>query len=314
MKNPDILVDVETHDDAGVYRLNDETALIFTTDFFPPVCSDPYTFGEIAAANSLSDVYAMGGKPLLTLNLTMFPSDKIPLDVLSAIISGAQSKVNESGAFTMGGHTINDYPPKFGLAVVGTTHPDKLVTNAGAKAGQKLILTKPLGNGIILSGKKMDMVTSENYEAALDKMKLLNKTGMELMARYHVRGATDITGFGLLGHLMKLCQASDVSVQIDSASLPALPGVFELLESGCIPGVAFRNWDFVRQECLIASGCSSAHKMLACDAQTSGGLLIAVDADFADQLLADLKASGQHPYAAIIGEVIPSRNKRIYML
>ncbi|MGL4492656.1 MAG: selenide, water dikinase SelD [Tannerellaceae bacterium] len=314
LKSSNIMVDIETHDDAGVYKINDETALIVTTDFFPPVCSDPYTFGQIAAANALSDVYAMGGTPLLSLNLTMFSSQDIPLTVLRDILAGGQDKINESGAFTMGGHTIEDAVPKYGLAVVGTVHPDKLVTNSGIKAGQKLILTKPLGIGVLIAAQRLGMAEDTAYEAALEQMKLLNKVGAECMRPYHVTGATDVTGFGLLGHATKMAQASGVSIQFESDKLPVLPTVIDLLEAGCIPDAAFRNLKYVKDDIHVANSCSTELKMVACDAQTSGGLLIAVDADKADSLLSNLHACGLHPDAAIIGEAIPQRNKAIYLL
>lgn len=314
LKNSNILVDIETHDDAGVYKLNDDTALIVTTDFFPPVCSDGYEFGEIAAANSLSDVYAMGGVPLLSLNLNMFPSTTIPIEVLRDILLGGQSKVNEAGAFTMGGHTIDDYPPKYGLAVVGTIHPDRLITNSGSRTGDRLILTKPLGTGVMLAARRMGIASEESYRYTLQQMKLLNKTGAELMQKYGVTGATDVTGFGLLGHALKLADASNVSLQIESDSLPALPQVIQLLEDGCIPGAAFRNLEFTGHSLHIATTCSTELKMLACDAQTSGGLLISVAADKANNLLNELIHSGIHPQAAIIGEVITRRDKSIYLI
>jgi len=310
MKDARIMVDIETHDDAGVYKLNDETALIVTTDFFPPVCSDAFTFGQIAAANALSDIYAMGGTPLLTLNLTMFPSKDIPLEVLRNILAGGQDKINESGAFTMGGHTIDDNPPKYGLAVVGTVHPDKLITNAGLKPGQMLILTKPLGIGILMAAQRMGLAEQEAYEHALEQMKMLNKAGAVCMQQFGVKGATDITGFGLLGHALKMAEASNVSIQLSLSSLPVLPQVLSLLGNGCIPGAAFRNADFVKDLVFYAPTCSVEQKMLACDAQTSGGLLMAVDADKAEALITALRFA--HPQATVIGEVTVRKNKIIY--
>lgn len=296
-----VMVDVTTHDDAGVYRIREDEALIVTTDFFPPICSDAYTFGRIAAVNALSDVYAMGGTPLLALNLTLFPSKTIPLEVLADILRGGQDAINESGALTMGGHTIDDAPPKYGLAVVGHVHPDKLITNAGARAGQLLVLSKPLGTGVAIAAHRLDMIAPEDYEAALESMQLLNKTGAELMQRYGVTGATDITGFGLVGHALGMAQASQVSMDIDTSIVPALPGVLHLLNEGCIPGAAFRNIRFVGED--LAVHCPMAYKMLMADAQTSGGLLMAVDADAAEPLVADLRASRVHPDAAIVGMV-----------
>jgi selenium donor protein len=312
VKHANILVDIETHDDAGVYKLNDETALIVTTDFFPPVCSDAFTFGQIAATNALSDVYAMGGTPLLALNLTMFPSKNIPIEVLAQILAGGQDKINESGALTMGGHTIDDNPPKYGLAVVGTVHPDRLITNAGLKAGQVLILTKPLGVGVLMAAQRMGMADAAAYDEALTQMMTLNKTGCTCMQQYGVKGATDITGFGLLGHAMKMAEASGVTIQLSLDKLPVLPQAMSLLENGCIPGAAFRNADYVKAHTFYAPSSSLERKMLACDAQTSGGLLMGVDADKASALLEDLKAF--HPQAAIIGEVMEKRRKAIYCL
>lgn len=313
IKDNRILVDIETHDDAGVFQINEDTALIVTTDFFPPVCSEPYQFGAIAAANSLSDVYAMGGTPLLSLNLTMFPSKNIPIEVLKEILRGGQDKINEAATFTMGGHTIDDYPPKYGLAVVGTVHPDKLITNAGLKPEQKLILTKPIGTGVLIAAQRMGIARQESYEAALEQMAQLNKEGARLMQKYGVKGATDVTGFGLLGHALKMAEASRVSVQIDSKYIPLLPDVYELLEDGCIPGGAFRNLDFVEGNVNFASTLTTEYKMAACDPQTSGGLLMGVDADKADDILKELHESG-FTQAQVIGEVLHCRNKLVYLI
>src|SRR3989339_2121164 len=186
-KNDRVLVDIETHDDAGVYKISDTMALIQTTDFFSPICSDPFEFGQIAAANALSDVYAMGGAPLTALNLVMFPSNKIPLDVLRDILAGGLDKVNEAGAVILGGHTIDDYPPKYGLAVTGTIHPDKIITNAAAKPGDVLLLTKPIGSGIIMAGKRIGEIEMDKYQPILESMKQLNKEGSRLMQKFGVK-------------------------------------------------------------------------------------------------------------------------------
>lgn len=309
--DPNVMVDISTHDDAGVYRLNDETALIVTTDFFPPICPDPYEFGQIAAANSLSDVYAMGGRPLLALNLNMFPAERIPLEVLRDILLGGQEKINEAGALTMGGHTIDDWPPKYGLAVVGTVEPERLVTNSGAKVGQRLILTKPLGTGVIVAGRRLGMVSDEVYPGALEQMKLLNRTGAEVMRKYGVTGATDVTGFGLLGHAAGMAQASGVTFRLSATALPALAGARELIAEGCIPGAAFRNLEYVEGRVELA--CGTDERMLALDAQTSGGLLMAVDADRAEAAMNDLRVSGLHPQASVIGEVVPQQEKAVWL-
>ncbi|MEF9950657.1 MAG: selenide, water dikinase SelD, partial [Mucinivorans sp.] len=209
-----VIINGKTHDDAGVYQLNKEQALIVTTDFFPPICSDPYEFGQIAAANSLSDVYAMGGRALLVLNLNMFPSAQLPMEVLAEILRGGQSKINEAGALTMGGHTIDDQTVKYGLAVVGLVAPDRVVGNHGAKVGDSLILTKPLGIGVAVAAHRMKMGGKESYRTAIENMKTLNNHGAEIMQRFDVCGATDITGFGLLGHARGMALASGVTLHI----------------------------------------------------------------------------------------------------
>lgn len=314
INHPNIMVDIQTSDDAGVYKMDDNTALIYTTDFFPPVCSNPYEFGQIAAANALSDVYAMGGKPLLSLNLMMFSASKLPMDAYVDILQGGQDKINEAGALTMGGHTIDDHPPKYGLAVVGTVHPDKLITNAGCKAGDTLILTKPIGTGVVLSGQRLKMAEQESIDEALGEMKLLNKVGAELMQKYRTNGATDVTGFGLMGHGMQMAKASGVSFHINTKDLPKIDQAIELLEDGCIPGASFRNLKYTENEMLVDESVSYEDKMLCCDAQTSGGLLISVHSEDAEALLKDLLNSGVHPKAAIVGKVVEKEEKAIKLI
>ncbi len=301
-KHKNLLVGTDTRDDAAVYKLNDEQAIIFTTDFFPPVCSDPYDFGQIAACNALSDVYAMGGEVLMALNLIMFPSSKVQIEVLSQILQGGQDKVLEAGGITVGGHTIDDFPPKYGLAVVGLIHPEKVISNAKAKPGDVLILTKAIGTGIILAGKRLNEIKEDSYINALNSMKLLNKNASALMRKYGVKCATDITGFGLLGHAVKLSDESAVCLNIESKNVPFLTEALELAEQGCLPGAAFRNQKFVESHQVNISCSSYYRKMLLFDAQTSGGLLICVDKNNADSLLNELKAS-TYPDSAIIGEV-----------
>ena len=277
-----LLVDIETHDDAGVYQLTDELALIQTTDFFSPVCSDPYEFGEIAAANSLSDVYAMGGEAITALNLVMFPP-ALDLKILREILAGGQSKVSEAGCLIVGGHTISDSPPKYGLAVTGIVHPKKIITNSNAQPGEKLILTKPLGVGVLTAAKKLGEVKDQYYQKALANMKLLNKNAAGIMQEFGVRCATDITGFGLLGHALKLAQASKVSLKIKGEQLPRLDQVYELIEAGCVPCAVRKNQDFVKEHAVFAKGFDPILMNLALDAQTSGGILMAVAAEKAGQ-------------------------------
>jgi len=300
--DPKILVDISTHDDAGVYKISDETALVLTTDFFPPLVSDGYEFGLIAATNSISDIYAMGGTPLLALNIMMFPSSAIPLEVYSEILRAATTRLHEAGVSIIGGHSIDDYPPKYGLAVIGVVHPDRIITNAGAREGDVLILTKPLGTGIILAGHRLKMTTQEQLEEAKRLMMRLNNDGARLMQKYGVRSATDVTGFGLAGHALKMARGSGVTIKLNMSAVPMADGTYSLAEQGCIPGAAFRNLDYTERETLFAEGLDYSLKMIAHDAQTSGGLLMAVAQAKAGELLSELQASG-HPEAAVIGVV-----------
>jgi selenide,water dikinase len=311
--DPRLLVNVETHDDAGVYLINDETALIFTTDFFPPICSDAYEFGEIAAANALSDVYAMGGTPLLALNLMMFSREKIPLEVFGEILKGGYEKVNEAGALTVGGHTIDDHPPKYGLAVVGTVHPDKLITNAGARPNDILVLTKSIGTGALVSGMKNGLCKQEDYRRAVEQMKHLNRQGAALAVKYGVSGMTDVTGFGLAGHAMKMAEASGVSFRIRSSGIPLLPGAYDVYEKGSIPGATFRNLEFTGKQAHCTRAVDYNMKMLIHDAQTSGGLLMSVNPDHAGALIEELNRQDPGVSAVEIGQAIPESPRRLYI-
>ncbi|MCI0522920.1 MAG: selenide, water dikinase SelD [Bacteroidales bacterium] len=301
--DPNILVDISTHDDAGVYKISDDLALVFTTDFFPPLVSDAYGFGLIAATNSISDVYAMGGKPLLALNIMMFPSADIPLEVYSEILQGGYDKAREAGVSIIGGHSIDDYPPKYGLAVIGTVHPDRIITNTGVREGDLLILTKPVGTGIILAGQRMKMTTDEQVAGARCHMMRLNNDGAAVMQRYGIRGATDITGFGLTGHALKMARGSGVTIRINMGSVPLMSGVYDLVSQGCIPGAAFRNLDYAERDTLFEEGLDYNLRMISLDAQTSGGLLMSVSEEKAAAVLDDLHAAGHHE-AAVIGRVL----------
>lgn len=301
-ESAEVLVGLSGHDDAGVYRLNDETALIFTTDFFPPMVSDPRTFGRIAATNALSDIYAMGGKPLLALNLMHYPSARLPLEGLKEILIGGQSAIDESGALTMGGHTIEDTTPQYGLAVLGTVHPSRLTTNAGAKPGQLLILTKKIGTGTLIAGKRIGMAREEDYAEALQSMQVLNSYGA-ILHNFGITGVTDVTGFGLIGHAFELATASRVVLDLEPSLIPKLPGALELLEQGCIPGAAFRNLRYVGEYFRPSGRSSIEERYLISDAQTSGGLLIAVDGDRAESLLDTLHDDYDVP-ASLIGSCL----------
>ncbi|MDD3877193.1 MAG: selenide, water dikinase SelD [Bacteroidales bacterium] len=304
--HPNLLVGTETHDDAGVYKINDELALIQTTDFFPPVCSNPYEFGQIAAANALSDIYAMGGEVMSVLNIVGFPAH-LPLEVLRDILKGGIEKVIEAGGVVMGGHTIVDDVPKYGLAVTGTIHPEKIITNAAAKPGDVLILTKPIGTGIIMAGHRIGEASDEQLQTVLNSMKQLNKAGTQIMQAYHIKSATDITGFGILGHALKMALGSEVTIQIDSDKVPFFDGVSELLEVGCIPGACFRNLEYVEAFCQFDKSLDYNKKMLLLDAQTSGGLLICCPEIKALSVIHELQEVG-FPASAVIGKVIKKEN------
>ncbi len=307
--HPDLLVGTETHDDAGVYRISDELALIQTTDFFTPVCSDPYDFGQIAATNALSDVYAMGGKVLTALNIVAFPAS-IPLEILHEILRGGIDKVKEAGGVILGGHTIVDDTPKYGLAVTGTIHPDRIITNAAAKPGDILILTKPIGAGIIMAGKRIGEISGELYQAVIDSMKQLNAAGAVIMQQYDVRCATDVTGFGLAGHALKMALGSGVTLKIYAGSVPVFEGTPELLTLGCIPGACFRNLEFIDPDAIFEETLPYELKMLVMDAQTSGGLLLCCQAAQVKAILDDLMNVG-FGHAAVVGEVMEKTAKAL---
>ena len=311
-KDPNLLVDIDTHDDAGVYRVNDDLALVLTTDFFPPVCSDPYEFGEIAAANSISDVYAMGGDPVLALNIMMFPAAKLPMEAYAEILKGGFDKATEAGVRIIGGHTLDDFPPKYGLAVVGYIHPEKIITNAGVNPGDSLILTKPIGTGVIISGHRLGMVSKDDLEEAKRFMKLLNKTGADVMRKHNIRGATDVTGFGLAGHILKMAKASKVSITINMKDVPLIGNSYQLTDDGCIPGASFRNLEYTEINADFAEDLDYNLKMLAFDAQTSGGLLFAAPSDKVNIILVDLNNAGL-PDSKVIGYVTEQNKKYLYL-
>jgi selenide,water dikinase len=242
----------------------------------------------------------------------MFSREKVPVEVFGDILRGGQSKVDEAGALVVGGHTIEDHPPKYGLAVIGTVHPDKLITNAGARPGDRLVLTKPIGTGALVSGRRNGIAREKEYRHALELMKSLNRSAAEAAARYNIGGMTDITGFGLAGHAMKMAEASGVSLLIRTADIPLLPGAYGVFEKGSIPGVTFRNLDFTGKNAHYTRSVDYNLKMLAHDAQTSGGLLMTVDPDLAESLVNELNDSGSPLISAVIGEVLTESPRRLY--
>jgi selenide,water dikinase len=299
--HPNLLVGTETGDDAAVYQLNDETALITTVDFFPPITDDPFEFGSIAAANSLSDIYAMGGTPLLALNIVGFPAT-LDKDILGEVLKGGYAKAAEAGCLIVGGHTVDDPEPKYGLSVVGTVTPGQQFTNAGAKPGDALVLTKPLGTGIITTACKQGKVSPEVLQGAVTAMSTLNRSASEAMIKVGANAATDITGFGLLGHLKSMTQGSKAGAEIHLGEVPVLPGAWELLEDGVAPGGTHRNLQSVFDAVQWHPDITENQQLLLCDAQTSGGLLIAVSGDKSDSLVLELQSAGTL-CAAVVGEI-----------
>ena len=312
VQHPNLLVGTETGDDAGVYQLRDDLALVFTIDFFPPVVDDPFAFGAIAAANSFSDVYAMGGKPLLALNIVAFPSS-LPKDILGTILQGGYAKAQEAGCLIVGGHTVDDEEPKYGMAVVGTVTPGRQVTNAGAKPGDRLVLTKPLGTGIITTAAKQGVVSDKVLQGAVETMATLNQRASEAMMQADPHACTDVTGFGLMGHLEGMVRGSKVGAKIHLNKITVLPGVMELLAQGVAPGGTHRNLEGVEAITAWHSDISSEDKLLLCDAQTSGGLLISVAADKVERLLKELETRGVgNP--RVVGEITDDPQPRIEVL
>jgi selenide, water dikinase len=307
-RDPNLLVGTETCDDAGVYRLNDSTALIQTLDFFTPIVDDPYDFGRIAAANSLSDVYAMGGRPLLCMNILACPAKTMDPSVFRQVVEGGLAKIREAGALLVGGHSIEDQELKYGLSVTGLVHPDRVLLNGGARAGDVLLLTKPLGTGILSTAIKGGLTGAETQRQLVELMATLNRMPMEILneneaMRGGVHGCTDITGFGLLGHLHEMAEASGVSIHLDKAELPILPEVGDFADMGIIPEGAYRNRSYYSQ--WVRSGLPEMDslEMIGYDPQTSGGLLLALDRDVAEGLLKILQQRGYGPECRIIGEV-----------
>ena len=309
VSHPDLLVGNDTGDDAAVYRLDDKTAIIVTVDFFTPITDDPYEFGVIAAANSLSDVYAMGGKPLVALNVVGFPAE-LAVEMLGDVLKGGYDKATEAGCLIVGGHTVDDEEPKYGLSVVGLIEPGKEVSNATAQPGDILVLTKPIGTGIITTGCKQGITPDHILKQAVDMMAELNKGASEAMMKVGVNSCTDITGFGLMGHLRGMVRGSGTGAKIRVADVPVLAGVWDLLEKGTVPGGTFRNMSGVADSVDWDPSLTEEQRLLMCDAQTSGGLLISVAKAKVDLLLSELEASGVET-RAIVGEITAENPGRI---
>lgn len=311
--DPNVLVGFETSDDAGVYRLTDGLALVQTVDLITPIVDDPFDFGRIAAANSLSDVYAMGGHPITCLNICCFPKEGIPKEMLRAILEGALSIVEQAGAVVLGGHTVTDPELKFGLAVTGTVDPGRILTNAGARPTQALVLTKPIGLGVVMNAARKDRVDEATVRRAVDLMTTLNREGSEAALRRGATAATDITGFGFAGHAFAMAAASRVELAIHGHALPIFSGARELHRAGVAVSQCASNRANLGSSLVVDAVIDPLEVDLLFDPQTSGGLLISLPADEADALVAELRA-GLYPEAAVVGEVRASDRPLLRLL
>ena len=309
--HPDLLVGIDGSDDAAVYRLSDDLALVQTVDFFTPIVDDPKTWGRIAAANALSDVYAMGGTPLTALQLLSWPRDELPWSAAADVIDGAVEVLTEAGCTLVGGHSIDDTTPKFGLAVTGTVDPAHMITNDAARPGDRLVLTKALGTGLIATAIKNGAATTASRTAAIGSMTRLNASASKAAVNAGVRAGTDVTGFGLLGHLVEMLHASDVAAVVDASAVPVLDGATQIAEGGYVPGGTKRNYQSTGALVDFGSTPSSIRTVLA-DAQTSGGLLLAVPEPDVPDLVAELHAAGD--LAATSGSIEPRSSARMIVI
>lgn len=305
MQHDDLLVGFDTSDDAAVYRLTDDLAVVQTIDFFPPIVDDPYDFGAIAAVNALSDIYAMGGTPLLALNIVCFPED-LPKEVLGRMLLGGMDVAKEAGIVIAGGHTVKDREPKYGLSVTGVVRPDRIITNAAAAVGDDLVLTKPLGSGIITTAAKAEVTDDATIAGAVATMRQLNRAGAEAMVEAGVKSATDITGFGLAGHMLGMLKASGTAAKVRFPDVPLLPGVRDLADRGVVPGGTRNNLDAFDGQIAWGAGITDEEKLIFCDAQTSGGLLIAVPSASTQAVLDGLTQRGVT--GAVIGRVVATED------
>ncbi len=303
-EDPDLLVGFETSDDAAVYRINDETAMVLTADLITPPVDDPYLFGQIAAANSLSDVYAMGGRPVACLNIAGFPSEKLDAEVLQQIVAGALSKITEAGAVLAGGHTTEDEEPKFGLSVAGLVHPDRYWANVGARPGDVLILTKPIGSGVLFNANRKKWVSEEAMTACLSVITELNKTAAEVLQNYEIHAVTDVTGFGLAGHGLEMAQGSEVTLSIEAESVPVMADALDMYKRGMTTGVNRANRELIESKTRFEVSLPDWRREIFVDPQTSGGLLASVAPKAADEAAAALQAAGVSS-ARRIGQVDP---------
>ena len=302
ISHPDLLVGLDSRDDAAVFRISDELALISTVDFFPPIVDDPYAFGQIAVSNALSDIYAMGGMPLTALNIVGFPSE-LPIDILATVLKGASDKAQEAGLLIVGGHTVIDSEPKYGLAVTGVVRPGDQITNAGAMIGDQLVLTKPIGTGLITTAGKNDLVDKQILNSAIDVMSELNLSASVAMTKTGVNACSDVTGYGLLGHLRTMLESSGVGARLECNAVPLMDGAWEMAEKEAVSGGTNRNIEYMESVVVWPQNINKNWPVLLNDAQTSGGLLISVAPDKVEGLITEL-ASAKTIAFSVIGEIV----------
>jgi len=311
--HPDLIVGLDSPDDAGVYRITEEIALIQTVDFFTPIVDDPYWFGQIAAANALSDIYAMGGKPITAMNLVCFPSDRMQIGILREILRGGIDKLKEAEVVLVGGHSVDDEELKYGLSATGLIHPRKVLTKRNLQVGDRLILTKPLGTGIINTAIKGGLASSELIEYVSSLMAELNKKASEVMLQYDVHACTDITGFGLLGHLAEMVEGTEVGVSVEASRVPTIQKAVEFASMGFVPGGTRKNYEFIRDMVDFSDNVSAVMRDILFDPQTSGGLLISLNSGEAEKLVEDLNSAGIRQ-VSVVGEVVREPKEKIVVL
>ena len=311
--HPEIIVGTETSDDAGVFRLRPDLAIVNTVDFFTPIVDDPYVFGQVAATNALSDVYAMGAEPTTALNIVCFPRGKMDIQVLGEILKGGGEKVREAGAVVIGGHSIIDEEIKYGMAITGVVHPDRVIRNVGIKDGDALILTKPLGTGIITTALKKGKAPQESIEKAVSSMITLNKTASIIMRNYPVHACSDITGYGLLGHALEMTSGGDITLILESAKLPLINATSDLAEAGYLTGGSKRNREYLNGKMAVDPSIQQGLVETALDPQTSGGLLIALPEKDAGKLVKELRANGVES-ASTIGYAVSPQKVRVRLI
>jgi len=309
-EHPDLIVGTDTSDDAGVFRLRPDLAVVNTVDFFTPIVDDPYVFGQIAAANALSDVYAMGADPVTALNIVAFPKATLDIDILAEILKGGAERARAAGVVVVGGHSIIDQELKYGMAITGTIHPDRVIRNVGVRDGDALVLTKPLGTGIITTALKQRKASKASVSAAVSSMVSLNKEASAIMRRFPVHACSDITGYGLLGHAHEMASGSGVTIVLDSASLPLLPGAARLAAGGYLTGGCKRNRSYLTGKITVGRSVSKALEEIAFDPQTSGGLFIAVPKRDASRLVTALRAA-RIAAATIVGSATRRRKASV---